>query len=262
MDSPKLFPLWQLYLTDLSDRLDKGPIQPDPTSNDDDADTIEKEARSNIKRLQSEGANGPYFRISGFPTSDSEPFKEFTTLLNGPPVRFSLVYWGSPHWADSDAEQNHGCSHRTTNDEFKTNAFESMAWLAPDAAVMMTFSSAYKLEFYHPLWKKPQILFGSRQLIVAEAHSRKYHPVASGAMLQPVRPNTSLMVAMLIPARLRTRVVYVDSITVSKVDIGATLSNIVEALLPQEKAIELGGQTFSLSCEILEFRESQCRSNA
>ena len=137
-----------------------------------------------------------------------------------------------------------------------------MAWLAPDAAVMMTFSSACKLEFYHPLWKKPQILFGSRQLIVAEAHSRKYYPVASGAMLQPVRPNTSFMVAMLIPARLRTSVVYVDSITVCKIDIGATLSNIIEALLPQEKPIELCGQTFPLSCEILEFPESQYRSNA
>ena len=152
----------------------------------------------------------------------------------------SLVLWGSPHYSWQGYEYQ-GMFKDSAH--FKTCSFESIAWLAPHALTAMTFGSDYEVEFYHPYCNKSHY---PRQLIVAELHTRCYAPIASGVWELPACPGQTTMVAMLVPERYRHCLTYESH----KLDLGATCAKVLMCMSENEFAVELGGQTFSLSKEI------------
>eukprot|EP00959_Pyramimonas_sp_CCMP1952_P265357 5548667-Pyramimonas_sp.AAC.1 len=93
------------------------------------------------------GAAGPFFGISGFSTQTK--FKPFDTFAKEMDMNLELVFWGSPHWG---TERDDTTRHFKDSATFKTNAWQSMSWLAGSACIMMTFPSYYKVEFWGPTY--------------------------------------------------------------------------------------------------------------
>ena len=235
----------KLYFTDLIN----ASVDATPAGDDDEHDDLNRQlvyrVTVNSQRLQAAGATGPVYGVSGFETSPEDErkgFRQFPKLLHSG-LEFGLVYWGSPHFADYDTDKCHGGSFKEDPSQFKTNCFESIAWLAPRAFVMITFDAKYKLEFWHPLYKKSD----GRDLIVTKAYTRGYRPTASGRHFARLGGHTT-MVAMLVPYNMRGLVTYKDDVGC---DIGITLFNIIKHLGCNQRAIELGGQDFGLSREIM-----------
>ena len=168
-----------------------------------------------------------------------------------------MAYWGSPHWSDN---ADHDTSGKPTSDAFKTNAWESMRWLSKNSFNCITFSEKYRVEFWPPQWKKKgekEFLPRGRQLIVGEGYFREYEPLGSGGERKPDPEGLPTYVAMLVPARFRGCLHYKDE----KIDFGQTCWAVLNKLTHMERAVELGGQTFSLSYEVylakLEQEQSQ-----
>ena len=64
-----------------------------------------------------------------------------------------------------------------------------------------------------------------------------------------------MMISILVPARFKDLITYHDGV---KIDVGTTMLKIYRQLgLQNEYAIELGGQTFSLSMELHLAKEAQ-----
>eukprot|EP00959_Pyramimonas_sp_CCMP1952_P285643 5972565-Pyramimonas_sp.AAC.1 len=93
--------------------------------------------------LRAGGASGPFYGISGF-KDHRVPYREFPQVTSDP---ISLVYWGSPHWSHKD---DSATAQFKSSEQSKTNSFESMAWLALNAFILMTFGCFYKVEFWQP----------------------------------------------------------------------------------------------------------------
>ena len=69
----------------------------------------------------------------------------------------------------------------------------------------------------------------------------------SGGQRHPIsRLREPTFVAMLVPTRFRECLHYKDD----KIDVGNTFLAVLGKLSPLERAIEVGGQTFSLSYEV------------
>ena len=218
----------QIILTDLH-----APVS------DQSEDQLAEEIRRNTTVLRAGGASGPFYGISGFQSQDNKEFPEVT------PNAISLVYWGSPHWSH---EHDNATKQFKDSGAFKTNSMESMAWLAKNAFVLETFNSCYKVEFYQPRYKKNASngFTSRRSLIVAEGFFRQYKPCTSGVQLHVIAPEDDIMVAMLVPARFAQCVQWRDG----QCDVGATMLSVIKTMGLSEKAVELGGHTFSLIYEI------------
>ena len=156
---------------------------------------------------------------------------------------------GSPHWESSDHRRHFRFK---ASSQFKTNAFESMAWGSPFAMVCMTFLECYRTEFYHPKFNRH---YGSevdnrceRALIVCQGYFSKYKPMTSGNELCVIDQGRGCctMIAMLVPERFMECVVWRGV----KLDFGMTILRVMQAMDKFERAIELGGQTFAMSMEL------------
>ena len=202
--------------------------------------------RENLMSLKTLGAQGPYYGISGLIDEHCEQYDKWMEAYN-----IGLVFWGSPHW--SEVKDRSRFRFRCTAD-FKTNAFGSMSWHSPSAFVLMTFPEKYGVEFYQPKYneyyasmrKDPRI---DRCLFVTEGAFRQYKPLASGSQYYEIcKQGKRIMVAMLVPQRFMPCVHWRDE----KIDVGRTLLSVLNRLSPHaEIAMELGGQSFSLSMEII-----------
>ena len=231
------FPYSRLILTDLEQQ-----GVPDP--NNDAAVLLHQQTSHNVKVLTDCGVSGPRDKISGFA---SQTYTSFDKI--GVPI--GMAFWGSPHWASKD--QDSVTSHMESSQEFKTNAFESMGWLAGSAMILMCFNENYKVEFWHPLFNKKHgtepDTRDPRQLTVLEGYFRQYQPIVSGSEHHLIGggKHPRVLVAMLVPERFRDLLTYKGP----KLDVGKTMYRILQTLQQgQEYAIELGGQSFELAYEI------------
>ena len=236
-------PYRQLILTDLEYH---GRVTAQEAEEDPNKLRLFRELHAHVRLLCDGGAAGPFSRISGFDSNGVE-YTPFHKLRDNIPI--GLVYWGSPHWGTT-AQETFTQGWKDSN-QFKTNAFESMSWLAGQAIVAMTYTSNYKVEFWSPNYRQddagPETRV-ARRLIVDEAYTRQYVPLASGDSWSPIFPaGTTINIALLVPHRLLHLVTYVEN----KIDVGMTFYRALRACQDADYfAIELGGQTYSLSNEI------------
>ena len=254
LDAQQL-PLANLFVTDLSrlghideeDMNDDCKVQ-EGREGDKPAYAIMLENAKQLKLLgcQLDKDDLPFNKVSGF-----EVHTPSTNLRNPGNVlpkgkKVGLLFWGSPHPNPSSCDgSNHGS--REVGSGFKTNAFESMAWLAPGAFVAMTFPVKYMVEFYQPLHHAQA---QSRTLIVAKAHVRSYKPMVSSHGYRytiPIESRDGVVVAMLVPFQLLQSVVFLDD----AIDVGRTLLNVLQGLPEDEKGVALGCYDLSLEMELV-----------
>ena len=228
-------PYSKLILTDLEGHTE------DP--NNEKSAALHREIDNHVAILKHGGAQGPYHGISGLPSTAA--FKDYSQIGE---FEIGLAYWGSPHWSDN---ADHDTLGMPTSDVFKTNAWESMRWISRNSLNCITFGEKYKVEFWPPQWKEKgekESLPKGRQLIVDEGYFRAYEPMASGGALEPLQhAGQPTYVAMLVPQRFRECLCYTGDQTI---DFGRTCLAVLNKLAPMERAVELGGQTYSLSFEI------------
>ena len=243
-------PYCKLILTDLEDHAED--------ANNENSVALHKEKNKHVAILKNGGAQGPTYDISGFQSASNSQFTDYAKMTI---YDIGMVYWGSPHWSDNADHDTRGIQ---TSDDFKTNAWESMRWLSKNSFNCITFGEKYKVEFYAPQWKEKgekEVLPRGRRLIVGEGYFREYEPLGSGGERETISEGLPTYVAMLVPARFWGCLHYKDE----KIDFGQTCWAVLNKLAPMERAIELGGQTFSLSYEIhlakLEQEQSQSRGS-
>lgn len=216
-----------------------------------------------LTSLHSGGASGPTYGISGFRFQTTPQCTDYATLAERGGFKVGVAYWGSPDWSRHCIPRyfdHNPIPDTTASDEFKTNAWESMRWLSRDSFNCITFSPKDKVEFYPPQWKRQDEIEDfptGRQLIVGEGYFRRYVPLMSGGQRHPISlKREPTFVAMLVPTRFRECLHY----TQERLDFGKTLLAVLNKLAPEERAIELGGQTFSLTYEIHLAKMEQDRS--
>ena len=236
-------PYSQIILTDL-----EAPAQ--DTNNERSVELFD-EIQRNLTKLQLGGAQGPHYGISGFRVPSER--MDYARVAEREGFKVGMAYWGSPDWSHNRMPRyfdHDTIPHTTTSDVFKTNAWESMRWLSRDCFNCITFSPKDKVEFYPPQWKRQderEDFPTGRQLIVGEGYFRQYVPLMSGGQRHPISlPGEPILVAMLVPTRFRECLHY----TQERLDFGKTCLAVLNTLAPTERAIELGGQTFSLTFEI------------
>eukprot|EP00959_Pyramimonas_sp_CCMP1952_P152108 3182378-Pyramimonas_sp.AAC.2 len=268
------YPYQRLILTDLEQqpaptsrlgqaRVDEaGELDP-PVPWTEQAQKMYDVTNQNVKLLRGSGATGPFFNVSGFHSNKGGnkflPFDEFAKAWQ---YKLGLVFWGSPHWGET---KNDEMTQRWRDSaQFKTNAWESMSWLAGSACIMMTFHECYKVEFWSPNYHQGYSKGGpdtreKRQLVVAPAYFRNYTPIGSGNEYSEMHSKLQVMIALLVPARFKDLITYYDGI---HVDVGMTMLRIYRQLHSRDEyALELGGQTFALSMELHLAREAQLASH-
>ena len=204
----------------------------------------------NIEVLKLHGAmvdtNGlPWEKVSGFERLAGEDVLNPAEIFKDKKLR--LLMWGSPH---SNPSSNDGALHGSkagSNDDYKTNAFESMAWLCPEGVIAMTFSSKYKVEFYQPCADPTA---HDRLLICGRMIAGGYLPMASSDGLRYGIPDASkddTMLALLLPPRFVGCLVMGEG----RINLKATLRNVLQALAEDEFACALGVYDCSLEMELL-----------
>ena len=219
--------------------------------------------RSNIALLRRCGAqtdgNQPINAVSGFVINEQDkvdrPELKNPADIVGGAQNVALLIWGSPHPNPSSSV---ACSHgsRCGSSDYKTQAFESMAWLCA-GSVIMVFGDKYDVEFYQPQHNqfddKPQ----NRFLLSGRMYSREYVSMASGNGMRFAVPDVDqdcLMVAMLVTPEHMKRIVYHND----AIDFGATCLAILNHMADHERAVALGTYDASLEREIyLASREQQ-----
>ena len=236
-------PYSQIILTDL-----EAPAQ---DANNERSVELFDEIQRNLTTLQLGGAHGPHYGISGFRVPSER--MDYAAVAERLGFKVGMAYWGSPDWSRNRMPRyfdHDTIPHTTTSDVFKTNAWESMRWLSRDCFNCITFSPKDKVEFYPPQWKRQdegEDFPTGRQLIVGEGYFRQYVPLMSGGLRHPVSwKREPTFVAMLVPTRFRECLHYTEE----RLDFGKTCLAVLNKLAPAEVAIELGGQTFSLTFEI------------
>jgi hypothetical protein len=208
---------------------------------------------SNLKRLQQHGAvtddGMPFNRVSGFPKSKDED-----SAIRNPAELFSnkdlkLLFWGSPHPRLSAYDMLLKChGSKAIAETYKTQAFESMAWLCPTGVVAMTFSVKYRVEFYQPC-NDPTAR--NRALICAKMYSRSYVPMSSSPGLRFAVPGNAandVMLAVLMPPSLLDCLCWKEE----QIDFGITILNILRVMGENEYGCALGIYDGSLEMELVE----------
>lgn len=230
-----------LILTDL--------VEVVPDIDNPSAMQLHELTQRNIAALRNGGAQGPLYGYSGF--DDRGSFKPYTDLVEQSKKTAGLTIWGSPHWSHADDTTTQAWKD---SNAFKTNAWESMSWLSNRGFVLMSFGEQFKPEFWHPKYNREHKKGTAdtrvkRHLIVAEGFFREYKPLSSGPEFHYVGSGTgAVMVAMLVPGRFKHCVAWAND---DQIDVGLTLARVVKALNASECAIELGGQSFCLSYEMV-----------
>ena len=230
----------KLVLTDLQEHV--------PFIENDAQMALHAVIHSNLKTLCDLGACGPFYGLSGLET-DSYPL--YPTCLMGRSI--GLTYWGSPHWS---RPADRGTFPFKDSQTFKTNAWESLSWNSPNGVVAMTFPVAFGVEFYHPAYNKHAYKDVDnrceRILTVAKGYFREYTPMVSGSELHEIHGGDT-MVSFLIPERFMHCITWRGA----RLDFGMTCLHCLDVLEDNEFAIELGGQTFALSMEIVRAKQER-----
>eukprot|EP00959_Pyramimonas_sp_CCMP1952_P003238 67158-Pyramimonas_sp.AAC.1 len=78
------------------------------------------------------------------------------------------------------------------------------------------------------------------------AYCRAYRPLASGDSYSELAGEDDIMIAMLVPERFRDALTFRQH----RLDVGVTMMKTLKLLGDKEFAIELGGQSYSLSHEM------------
>ena len=205
--------------------------------------------KKNIEVLTRHGAmvdtNGlPWENVSGFKKSAGENVLNPADIFKDKTLR--LLFWGAPH---PNPSSNDGAWHgsKAVACAYKTNAFESMAWLCPDGVVAMTFPSKYQVELYQPCADPTA---RDRLLICGRMIAGAYIPMVSSDGLRYRIPDASkddTMLAMLMPPRFVGCLDMVEG----GINLRATLRNVLQALEEVEFACALGVYDCSLEMELL-----------
>jgi hypothetical protein len=249
--------LSKLFITDF-DRLKERFVDKDEKCCDAtplSEDTAYERMLANGLVMTSHGANcdgvNPINMVSGFTSQDADltTFPDLKTpseLSPGGMKGLKFLMWGSPHpRASSDESKCHGCS--SISAEYKTNAFESMAWLAPMGSVFMMFLSKFRVELYQPRHHPDAT---SRLLMCGKMFSRNYIPMASGNGMRFTIPDADIqevMVAMLlIPEHIQHLTMVGENI-----DFGTTALKIIRSLAGVEFGVALGVYDLSLEMELV-----------
>ena len=127
----------------------------------------------------------PFNKVSGFPKEDIDCLDLLNPVEIFPQKQLRLLMWGSPH---PNPSCNNGVIHgsKAISVQYKTQAFESMAWLCPTGVVAMAFSDKYEVEFYQPC-SDPTA--ANRVFVCCRMHSRGYVPMASSDGLRYTIPD-------------------------------------------------------------------------
>ena len=202
----------------------------------------------NLNILAEKGARGPFFGYTGL---ESPTWTLYTTAIPNGTV-LGLTYWGAPHWAGNGNDHYYSWPWQNSK-TFKTCAWESMAWNSPNGLVAMTFPACYAVEFWNPKYNQKHAegvedIRSERLLVVGPAYLRQYTPLSSGSELCPInRSRVETMIALLVPERFMNCIIKRGV----KIDVGMTFLRCLQNLTENERAIELGGQTYCLSVEMV-----------
>lgn len=190
----------------------------------------------------------PLNKVSGMPLSNEAKDSGYRTpdsLVGKKNV--GLLMWGSPHPCISSHEDVDYSWNGTLYYDHtpKTEAFETMMWSAPDAIIIMTFSTIYRCEFYQPQWHENST---KRNLIVAKAYMRKYMPMrSSNISISTISESDEIMVAMAIPFKYMKLVTYTED---GMVDFSITLKKFLKAIKNEKMfGIALGSYAANLEVE-------------
>jgi len=193
----------------------------------------------------------PFNRVSGFPKlpEDEVGIRNPGELF--PEKKLKLLFWGAPHpKLASDDDKIHGS--KATGHLYKTEAFESMAWLCPMGVVAMTFGAKYCVEFYQPRYHHDAM---NRVLLCGQMYAREYIPMASGSGLRFTVPDAiedTHMVAFLIPPLQLGLLCWKEG----QIDFGQTMLNILQTMAENEYGCALGVYDGSLEMELIKALEN------
>ena len=213
------------------------------------AETAYERMRKNLAALTHLGAQTdgglPFNQVSGFPREDADGPDLRNPAEIFPQKKLRLLIWGSPH-------PNPSCNNCTIHGskavsaQYKTQAFESMAWLCPTGVVAMAFSAKYQVEFYQPC-SDPTA--ANRALVCCRMHPRGYVPMASSDGLRYTVPDSSIddvMIALLVPPSFLTCLAFEKE----RLDFGLTIRNVLKMLGEDEYGCALGVYDCSLEMEL------------
>lgn len=189
----------------------------------------------------------PWENVSGFEKAEGDDPAIVNPSDIFPSKMLRLLFWGSPHPNPSSNDNSYHGSIATAA-MYKTQAFESMAWLCPRGLVAMTFPAKYRVEFYQPVSDKAA---AGRILICAKMSTRLYVPMASSDGLRYTIPDAmagNIMVAMLVPPDMWPCVVLGES---GCIDFGETMQRVLDGLTEEEYGCALGVYDCSLEMELL-----------
>jgi hypothetical protein len=136
---------------------------------------------------------------------------------------------------------------KAVSSTYKTQAFESMAWLCPDGVVAMSFPAKYAVEMYQPCQDAAAT---HRLLICGKMKSRDYTPMASSNGLRYTIPQvtqTDTMVALLVPPAQLNCVVIEDGL----IDFGKTMLRVLGSMGETQYGCSLGCYDCSLEMELV-----------
>lgn len=187
---------------------------------------------------------GPFNAVSGFAKQEADSADvQVPEDIIPAGTKVGMLLWGSPHPNPSACTGQYHGSHDTGAD-YKTQAFESMAWLAPEAFIAMPFPEKYRVEFYQPLHHKSAV---ARTLVVTRIHVQQYVPMCSSNgyrySIYGVDKD-SIMVAMLVPPRYLSCLSFKEG----ALDLGMTILNVLLVMPADERGVALG--CYDLSCEM------------
>ena len=225
--------------------------------------------RDNCRCLKEYGANvatdptdpefeWPILHVTGFPKTPDGPAPrgiardELATPkeILPPGDRLGCVIWGAPHGSSGVEGLNHA-PRSINNSDFKTKAFQAIAWMTHDldAVAVMTFPSGYKIEFWPPgVDNFPD----NRNLVVCEVEYHGHRSSVTGHRAV-ISSNPKEMIAMLVPDRFLPIVVCNKSL--GKLQFGAFMWDLYRWLDADQHIVEIGCNMASLSMEfVLEYQ--------
>ena len=207
----------------------------------------------------------PHDKVSGWAVSDVERargIRNAVDLMQSDEVLQMLV-WGSPHKGTSTSlfEDRAGFMGTpgpaaTQNKVYKSHAFYAMLWQTR-GVVLMTFPSKYEVEFPNP--RSDPCLHG-RVLLIDKAIFHLHRPLCGtphGIQLIEDGEGGCTMVAIAFP-RKYFRCIHViedDNPHFGGIDVTRTYLCLLNALLPNERAVVLGGYNFDMEAEAVKYFE-------
>jgi len=249
-----------LYITDFDHLVEQSTDATDIWESQTPLDAVSAydQMLANCDQLKQYGAlldgSHPFNRVSGFAIESDEDYTQFPGIKSPAELDSSrtlkFLMWGSPHPnASSSNSDFHGSN--ATSSVYKTNAFESMAWLAPSGSIFMAFPEKYRVEMYQPMH---DLQATNRILVCGKMLSRYYTPMASGNGMRFPVPGSSIdgvMVSMLLlPEHMKYLTMVGD-----RIDFGSTAFKILNSLSDTEFGVALGVYDLSLEMELFHAME-------